>query len=147
MSTFKQALMAQLTGAAAITAITGADNVWTFPAPQEASLPYILVSRTSGVDYKNLAASTDQYEEFWQVSCFAATDLVAENLKEEVITIFNTVTAASWSPDSGVTNYTVHNTYLEDTGPDIEEAELDGSQATSYHKPLSFRILRSRTAS
>ena len=147
MSIFRQAFMEYILDKVTVTAIVGTDGVYGYLAPQDAELPFVVISLIGGGTYKNLTGPNGRQEEFWQVSPFAKTDLECENLKNVLLTLLDTCTATTMSPDNGTSSYTVDNIYLDDggIGGDIEETDRDGSEDKVVQKPLTFRILRSTT--
>ena len=148
MAIFREALMDYLLSKAAITSIVSADGVYGYLAPADAPLPFIVVTRIGGGTWRNLGGQSGDKEEFWQVSAFAKSDLQCEELAEEIITALDLMQPTTMSPDGGLTDYTVHNSHLEDggIGSDIENHDRDGSESKVVQKPLTFRILRTRTA-
>ena len=145
MSIFRQALIAHLKADADIASIIGA-KVYGYLAPQNANLPFLVVSRVGGTTMRNLSGQQGVKDEAWQVSCYSKKDYQAEELADAVIQSLDKMQPYTMTPDSGVTTFTVDNSLLESVGGDIEQVKGNGSETKTVHKPLTFRILRSINA-
>lgn len=122
------------------TAIAAAcPNVFSFPAPQDASKPYMMLSRVSESIQNLIGSSLNIYEETWQIDIIASTDLSAEAIKELLITRLNIADRVEMG------SYTVYSctftNCLETTA-----LEMDGGETADIRKTLEFSMIRDRTA-
>jgi len=118
-------------------------GVYTYPAPQAASLPYCMLDRISTDEVLNkLDGPATVLMESWQVSVYAATDDKAESIKDDAVAALNLVNPTTWSND-GFINYYVVDTSIFVTSTTVPDLDLDGSQDAIIHKPLTFTIKRS----
>jgi len=63
--------------------------VYSFPVPEAAARPYLILSRVSAEIMNNIGDSLKVYRESWQIDVVATTDAAAEELKELVIARMN----------------------------------------------------------
>lgn len=118
-------------------------GVYSFPAPQAASMPYVLLNDTTTDEVLNkLNGPATVVMETWQLSCFAESDLVCSQVKDAVVDAMNLVNPTTWSEDGFANVYTV-DTSVFVSHTTIEELEDDGSQTPTIHKPLGFTVKRS----
>jgi hypothetical protein len=69
--------------------LADAAAVYSFPAPEAAARPYLMLSRVSAEIINNVTDSLKVYREVWQVDVVATTDAAAEEIKELVIARMN----------------------------------------------------------
>lgn len=120
-------------------ALATATSVYSFPAPEGATMPYLMLSRVSG-EIQNLAASSlNVYVEDWQVDVYATTDLAAEAIKELVVGRLNLADRVEMG------SYTVYSCSLAGV-TDNSELEMTGSETAIYRITLEFQLIRDRTA-
>jgi len=121
-------------------------GVYSFPAPQSATLPYILIADISTDEVLNkLDGQATVLFESWQLSCFAETDGECDTIKDAVVDAMNLVNPTTWSDDGFATAYTV-DTAVFISHTTIEDTDNDGTQTPTIHKPLTFMIKRSIAA-
>ena len=122
-------------------------GVYSFPAPQEAELPYVLLQRVTTTEiYNKLDGQGTVVVEQWQASCYAVGDETCETIKDAVITALNMVIPDFWSDSGFSTSYKVETSVFE-AETTIPELKDDGSQNFITHKPITITIIRSISAS
>jgi hypothetical protein len=129
-------LLADTTLKAALATTTA---IYSFPVPQDASRPYLVLSRVSGEIWNGIYESLNIYNEVWQVDVYASTDLAAESLKELVIGRLNFADRVEMG------SYTVYSCSLESC-LDTSELETEGGEGVICRKTLEFLLTRDRTA-
>ena len=128
-------LLANATLKAALATI---NSVFSFPVPQDATMPYLVISSISATIQNLAASSLDIYDEIWQIDVYASTDSSAESIKELVIGVMNLADRVEMG------SYTVYTSTLEGVA-DNTDIEMDGSEARIARKTLDFRLIRDRT--
>ena len=111
---------------------------YSFPAPENATYPYVMVSRIVETPDRHLTAPTEKYRELWQFDCYARSDAEAEALKIAVRTRFDKCapfTMGSW---------TIWNMYLESSN-DFSGIEMGGSENGLYRRQMDFVVIRKKT--
>jgi hypothetical protein len=122
-------------------------GIYSFPAPQSATFPYALIQRIATSEiYNRLDSPGMVVVETWQLSCYSDTDDACETLKEDIVAALNLVNPTTWSDDGFATGYSVYTSVFE-SETTIPDAVLDGSQDQITHKPVTFTIIRSISAS
>jgi len=129
-------LLADATLKAALAAITA---VYSFPAPQDAAKPYLVLSRASAVIENLIGSSLDIYDESWQVDVMASTDATAESVKELVVGRLNIADRVEMG------SYTVYSCSLDNV-IDNSDLEMNGSETGDIRKTILFSVKRDRTA-
>jgi len=114
-------------------------RVYSFPAPQGAVMPYLLVQRITETPGRNLNAPNELYREMWQIGCYAETDSEAERLKNAVREHLDICSPFTMG------DFTVYNMFLESSN-DLSELELSGGQQGVYRRNMDFIIIRKKTA-
>ena len=138
MSTFQSALRTYLLADSEITDIVGSNGVYSFPAPQKADLPYILVSRTTHTVVNNLLNAEGVRREEWQLDCLSYTTSEVETLQEAVISRVNNASPITMS---GFDVFLM----IVDNVTDLSELEDDGSQKTARRRTIQLIVKRSPT--
>lgn len=129
-------LLADATLKAALATTT---SVFSFPAPQDAVMPYLMLTRVSG-EIQNLASSSlNVYVENWQVDVMATTDKAAEAIKELVISRLNIADRVEMG------SYTVYSCSLVQV-LDNSDLEMTGSETNNVRTTAEFMLIRDRTA-
>jgi hypothetical protein len=122
------------------TAIKAAcPNVYSFPAEDAKTKPYMMLSRVSGSIDNTVSGSLDIYRETWQVDIIASTDAEAEAIKELVVSRMN----CSDRVEMG--SYTVYSCSLSNIG-DNSALEMDGGDNADIRTTIELDIVRDRTA-
>jgi len=123
-------LLANATLAAAV-----GSRVYSFPAPQNATKPYLTLSRISGVPMNLIGSSLEVDVETWQVDVMASTDLSAETVKRLVANRMNVADRVEMG------TFTVYSCAL--TGvTDNSDLEMVGGQTADIRTTLEFAITR-----
>ena len=124
------------------TAIKAAcPNVYSFPAEDAKTKPYMMLSRVSGSIDNTVSGSLDIYRETWQVDIIASTDAEAEAIKELVVSRMN----CSDRVEMG--SYTVYSCFIPDGGiHDNSALEMDGGDNADIRTTIELDIVRDRTA-
>ncbi len=120
-----------------ITDVIGT-SVYSFPAPQDASKPYVMLLRINETIMGTVNESLDVYDEMWQIDVIASTDLQAEQIKELLISRLN------YADRVEMGSYTVYSCTL-DSVVDGTELEMEASENADIRKIMTFMIRRDRT--
>jgi hypothetical protein len=137
-TTFQSALRTYLLADSGITDIVGADGVYSFPAPQKADLPYILISEITEGVFNNLSARAGFAREEWQLDCMSYGNSEATALKDAVIDRVNNASPLTMS------GFDV-SLMIVDNVTDLSELEDDGSQKTARRKTVQVIVKRAPT--
>lgn len=114
-------------------------RVYSFPAPNNAAKPYMILSRVSSQIQNLIGSSLDIYDESWQIDVIASTDAAAEAIKELVVTRMNIADRVEMG------SYTVYSCSLAAVR-DLSELEMDGGQTADIRISLEFSMIRDREA-
>ncbi len=125
-------LMSSATMAAAVT------GVYSFPAPQEAVKPYLMLSRVAGQCQNIIGATLDIENETWQVDVMADTDRAAEIIKRLVIARLNIADRVEMGSYSC---YSCTSTGVTDNS----DLEMTGSETPDIRTTLTFDMIRETT--
>ncbi len=112
---------------------------YSFPAPQKATMPYILLTRLVEEPNRTLVAPNNRYREMWQVDCYARKDSAAENLKIAVRDRLDVCTPFVMG------SFNIFNIFMQ-SSDDLSELELKGGQQGLYRKEIDIVIIRNKTA-
>lgn len=123
-------LLADATLAAAV-----GSRVYSFPAPQNATKPYLMLSRISGVPMNLIGSSLEVDVETWQVDVMASTDLSAETVKRLVANRLNVADRVEMG------SYSAYSSSLTSV-TDNSDLEMVGSQTADIRTTLEFAITR-----
>jgi len=132
----KAGLRTYILAGTGISAVVAA-RCYSFPAPQNATQPYIMLTRVSSTIQNLIGESLNIYDETWQVDIIAPTDKAAESLAELVITRLNIADRVEMG------NYTVYACSLSGI-TEGAEIQMPGGETREARKTLDFRILRNR---
>lgn len=114
-------------------------RVYSFPAPQDAAKPYIMLSCASETIENLIGSSLDIYNEQWQIDIIASTDVSAESIKELVISRLNIADRVEMG------TYTVYSCSFAGCVP-TTDLEMTGGETSDIRKTLTFDFQRDRTA-
>jgi hypothetical protein len=120
-----------------VAALATSTSIFSFPAPQDATKPYIMISRVDGLIQNLIGSSLDVYDETWQFDVISKTDKEAETIKELVITRLNGASRVVMG------NYHVYSCQLNDIR-DGSEIEDTAGETTVHRKILEFNFKRNR---
>ena len=134
----KAAIRTFLLSKSSITGIVGT-RIYSFPAPQNATMPYIMISRTFETPGRNLVAPDERYRESWQIDAYASTDTEAESIKEAVRNELDLCTRYTMG------DYTIYNSFMQNSN-DLSELENAGGQESIHRKQMDFIIIRKKTS-
>lgn len=122
------------------TAIKAAcPNIYSFPAEDAKTKPYMMLSRVSGSIDNTVSGSLDIYRETWQVDIIASTDATAEAIKELVVSCLNCADRVEMG------SYTVYSCSLSNIS-DNSALEMDGGDNADIRTTIELDIVRDRTA-
>lgn len=138
MTTFKSALSTFLLSDSSITAIIGSDGIFSFPAPQNRSLPYAMISRPIQERFNTLINPINIIREEWQIDCIASNESTADALVDAVAAKANN---ASPTTMSGFDVPLI----VVNTVNDLSDLEDDGSQSKAIRKTMQITVKRSPT--
>jgi len=124
-----------LAGTALKAALASATSVYSFPAPQDAAMPYLVLSEVSDAIQNTIGETLDIKEESWQVDVYAANDLQAEAVKKLVIARLNVADHVEMGSYT-VTSCT-YSGYAE-----ASDLEMNGSESGAIRKILTFDFIR-----
>ena len=133
----KKALRNFILSDSAITAIIST-RCYSFPAPQGAEMPYLMLQRIVENPGRNLVAPDERYREIWQVDCYDTTDEACEELKNAVRSKLDVCAPFTMG------DFTIYNMFM-DSSNDLSELELQGGQAGIYRKQMDFVVIRKKT--
>lgn len=133
----KKALRNFILSDSAITAIIST-RCYSFPAPQGADMPYLMLQRIVENPGRNLVGTDERYREIWQIDSYASTDQAAEELKNAVRSKCDVCAPFTMG------DFTIYNMFL-DSSNDLSELELDGGQVGIYRKQMDFVVIRRKT--
>lgn len=123
------------TSSAIVSAIGGSEKFYSFPAPQDAVVPYITISEVTD-EIQNLIGSTlDIKNETWQIDIFAAEDAQAVRIKKLVIARLNIADRVEMG------SYSVYSCSYSG-GRDSADLETTGGETNVARKTLEFYIIR-----
>jgi hypothetical protein len=111
---------------------------YSFPAPQKAVMPYILMTRITEEPGRTLSKPNERYREIWQIDCYALEDDEAEELKIAVRTKLDVCAPFVMG------SFNIFNSFMESSN-DFSELELKGGQQGVYRKQMDFIIIRKKT--
>lgn len=143
MSNFQPALRKRLLDDSNITAVVGASGVYSFPAPQDAEYPYLIIGRVTGYEYQNLATVHGDVEvEQWQVDVWSDNEAQKDTLSRLVRNRLNQTDPNTWDNYGATGYYSIHRCHL-DTRTTLNETADDASQRTFYRDVLTFDVTHS----
>lgn len=119
-------------------ALSGVTAVYSFPAPQDAVKPYLLISEVSDTIQNTIGATLNIKDESWQIDVYADTDAVATAIKKLVIARMNIADRVEMG------TYTVYSCSYSG-GNDTSELEMTGGETASIRKTLTFDLVRDNT--
>lgn len=136
MSDMKTGIRTYLLADSAILA--ACPRIYSFPAGNNETKPYIMISRIAEEIENTIGESLNTYMESWQIDVIASLDSTAEAIKELIITRMNIADRVEMG------RYTVYSCSLTATR-DLSELEMDGGQTADIRISLEFMIHRDRT--
>jgi len=125
-------LLADTTLKAALATTTA---VYSFPAPQDAAKPYLVISEVSDTIQNTISATLNIKEESWQIDVYAADDSSATAIKKLVIARLNIADRVEMG------SYTVYSCSYSG-GNDTSDLEMVGSEVGDIRKTLTFDFIR-----
>ena len=139
MSDFKTGLRTYLLADTNITALIG-QQVYSYPVPQDAATPYLILSRVSQTPYQDDTATEDleMLDETWQVDIIADSDLIAEPIQ---IAVYNRLHRAD-RVEMG--SYFVQTSTFSRSNDDAD-IKMNGTESIDARKILDFDIKRYST--
>jgi hypothetical protein len=137
MAEFKANLRAHIIANPAVFALIG-DRCYSFPAPQGAIKPYIVLQRISEVGDRNLSGTNERYTERWQVNVYSSTETTAEAVKEAL------KSALDLAVPFDMTNFRIYCMYMEVSG-DEADFENEAGQESIINKRMDFIVIRKRS--
>jgi hypothetical protein len=133
----KAGLKAYILADSNITAVIG-QKCYSFPAPQDAAKPYIVLNRISELVIGTVNESLNICNELWQIDVYSDTDLEAENINDLLIDRLD------YADRVEMGSYTVYTSSF-DSEIDGSEIEMEASENADIRKTLTFAIKRDRT--
>lgn len=137
MSDFKTELMEYMIADTGITDLV-ASRIFSHPAPQGVTSPYVMVSRVTENPNRNLIAPNERYREIWQIDIYSETDSNAEVIKKAIrsrLDICNQVVMGT---------YQVLNIFLQ-SSDDLSDLEDDASEQRIARKMMEFTVIREKS--
>jgi hypothetical protein len=110
-------------------------SVFSFPAPQDAAKPYIVVSEVSDTIQNTIKETLNIKNESWQIDIYDDDDANATAIKKLVIARLNIADRVEMG------SYTVYSCSYAG-GSDTGDLEMTGSEVGDIRKTLTFDFVR-----
>ena len=139
----KTALRDKLLSITELTDIIGSSGVYSFPAPQGAAMPYLMLSLITSVrSSSGCAVKQSSYNEEWQIDIYADTDVEAEEIRAVIEDNMISVGEADWgSASNGYIR--IHSSILISV-TDNSSLEDDDGQNRIVRKTIELHIIREK---
>jgi len=138
MSTFQSALRTYLLADSDITDIVGAEGVYSFPAPQGKSIPYVIIQRVTKEPMNTLQNVQPVVREEWQLDCLAPNTSQADTLEQAVEGRINNASPVTMS------GFDV-SLIIVTSIADLSELEDDGSNNKAERRTMQVTVKRTPT--